>query len=187
MQTKRAKQQQFNRLKKRIYEAIKYYDALFLTMTFNANILASTNEETRKRYIIDFLQNQCDTYILNKDYGKTKEREHYHAIIRVSASFKRDRQKLIDLQAYKYGKITAEHIKASKEKIQETAEKLATHATKRTTRNSDIIYSRKHKTNKTNKSVQIMQRNKAKQLKRIDAEEQAKEIMQELESIYNYE
>lgn len=55
--------------------------AFFLTLTFNNEILASTSQETRRRYVSRILKRYCSKYVANIDFGSKNGREHYHAIV----------------------------------------------------------------------------------------------------------
>ena len=108
------------------------------------SILKTTNEETRKRYIKSYLNEETSDYILNRDYGKTTEREHYHAIVK-------PRYATINYKRYKYGFIKGERLNQLKrftnknKSLEDVAESLTEHATKNSTRDNKIIYSRTQK------------------------------------------
>ena len=53
----------------------------FVTLTFRDDVLASTSERTRHRYVSAFLRVNCRDYIANVDYGRKNGREHYHAVV----------------------------------------------------------------------------------------------------------
>lgn len=61
--------------------------AYFLTLTFRDDVLNSTNEITRRRYVSRCLKACSSCYVANVDYGDkeknpdSNEREHYHAIV----------------------------------------------------------------------------------------------------------
>lgn len=141
---------------KKIYDLIKDKKAVFLTMTFNDETLKNTNQETRKRYIKEYLKSESALYIANIDYGTKHEREHYHAIVKATLLIYVERayqniKDLIDLKAYKYGQIKAEKIgnkygfKNDKD-IKKTAKYLYEHSIKETTKNNKLIVSRKEPT-----------------------------------------
>ena len=114
--------------------------------------MENTNEKTRERYIKAYLNEQTSEYVLNRDYGKTTEREHYHAIAKP-----KNQKGLICYSAYKYGHIKAEKINQLKrftrnnKSIKEIANDLLIHATKSSTKNARIIYSREQKKTLYNK------------------------------------
>lgn len=130
------------RLNKRIYQLITNNNCLFLTFTFSDETLKNTNEKTRLRYIKKFLNEQANEYILNCDYGKTTEREHYHAIVNPIV------KDMVYYRAYKLGKINGRRINKLKrftknnKTLKEIAQDLTEHATKNSTKNTKIIYSR---------------------------------------------
>ena len=130
------------RLYNRVLQMLKENsDLLFLTFTFKESILKTTNEETRKRYIKSYLNEETSDYILNRDYGKTTEREHYHAIVK-------PRYATINYKRYKYGFIKGERLNQLKrftdknKSLEDVAESLTEHATKNSTKDNKIIYSR---------------------------------------------
>lgn len=157
---------------KRLYEKIKTLlnqykgKCIFLTMSFNDSILQSTNETTRERYIKQFLKEETAIYIANKDYGKKRKREHYHAFIIACTLNDKDIKKelrpnknKVNLKAYRYGQINAQIIAINyrpknDEQFNKTTENLTNHFFKETTLNSRIITSRKEP-------------NKKQQLKRL--------------------
>lgn len=137
---KRAQQRQRERLEKRIKNIISTCkDAYFLTFTFTDRTMESTTEQTRLRYIKNYLNEQASEYVLNCDYGVRNEREHYHAIIK-------PKHKIIILSKYKYGYLKAEKLfMLQRYNIKDAdllSKFLSDHATKETTKNSRIIYSR---------------------------------------------
>lgn len=159
----RAQETKKARLLSRIKKMLKANDNVyFLTFTFTNKTLEKTKAETRKRIIKRFLNEQANEYILNIDFGKEREREHYHAI----ASAK---DKIFLFQKYKHGYMTAKRIYKGDYL---NAHNLMLHAIKETTRNNALIFSRG--------------------LKKIKSAEEEKErfnyedfINEELEEIYN--
>lgn len=129
-----------NRLSQRIESMIKKGSCIFLTLTFNDNVLASTNEDTRKKYVQRFLKASSSQYVANIDYGKKNEREHYHAVV------------LADKVDYKlWHDITHSDSAINFERIRNTSDnvklakyvcKLTNHAVKETTKRCHTIYSR---------------------------------------------
>lgn len=112
------------------------WDVYFMTFTFNDDCLDRTKEKTRREKIARLLNKFCDDYILNIDYGKENEREHYHAVISVLDS-KKKRQRIgkgrlyrfpyLD-ENYKYGFYTAEIVNTH----EDDGKKLARYITKLT-------------------------------------------------------
>ncbi|NCB45225.1 MAG: hypothetical protein EOM59_21760 [Clostridia bacterium] len=111
---KHMKALQVNRWKrnKRIREHLENIiskPSLFLTLTFTNEVLASTTEATRRRYVYRLLGAFKVPYIANIDFGNENEyiddngnarkgtkREHYHAVIQLSE---------IDPKKWEYGSI----------------------------------------------------------------------------------
>jgi hypothetical protein len=127
------------RLKERIREAVESGSAWFITITFNNETLSKTNEKTRRLYITRWLKTLSPFYVANIDYGKTKGREHYHAVI---TSDQRPPK------TWSYGFIDILKVKTSDndtKRISKYISKLTNHAIKHTTKGKRIIYSRKPK------------------------------------------
>lgn len=127
------------RLKERIREAVESGLAWFITITFNPETLSNTNEKTRRLYITRWLKGLSPFYVANIDYGKTKGREHYHAVI---TSDQRPPK------TWKYGFIDILKVKTTDNdttRISKYISKLTNHAIKHTTKSKRIIYSRKSK------------------------------------------
>lgn len=133
------------RLKQKIRFRVLNNKCLWLTLTFRDEVLYSTSELTRRRYISRFLKSlNIPFYVANIDYGdkeknlESKEREHYHAIIQAEH---------IDMSLYNYGFIYVERINNSVDsvaRISKYINKLTSHAFKDSTKNhSRLIYSRK--------------------------------------------
>ena len=127
------------RLKERIREAVESGSAWFITITFNPETLSKTNEKTRRVYVSRWLKSLSPFYVANIDYGKTKGREHYHAVI---TSDKRPPK------TWSYGFIDILKVKTTEtdtKRISKYISKLTNHAIKHTTKGKRIIYSRKLK------------------------------------------
>lgn len=155
------KQNQINkkyRLKKHIKEILNksINNTFFITLTFNNKTLKKTNEQTRLRYIKEYLNNQTEYYILNKDYGNKNNREHYHALV-ISYS-------LINLNLYnqKYGDINIKRInKYKNQKIDTITKYLLNHFLKETS-TKQIIFSRKKTVNHRSKIIKSFDKTKQK-------------------------
>jgi hypothetical protein len=127
------------RLKDRIREAVESGSAYFITITFNNETLSKTNEKTRRLYITRWLKSLSPFYVANIDYGKTKGREHYHAVI---TSDQRPPK------TWSYGFIDIKKVATSEtdtKRVSKYISKLTNHAIKHTTKSKRIIYSRKSK------------------------------------------
>ena len=77
-------------------EAIILKPSLFLTLTFTPEVLTSTSQATRRKYVARLLGGFKVPYIANIDFGDSKDyiddkgnarkgtnREHYHAVIQL--------------------------------------------------------------------------------------------------------
>lgn len=133
-----AKRKRKIRVFDRIGELIKTGHCLFLTLTFKNEVLASTSEETRRKYVRRYLKAQGDVYVANIDFGGERGREHYHAVIAVDQ---------VDLKAWhKYGAIKALRVPPSgtdAERVTKYVAKLSNHALKLTCGVAPrLIYSR---------------------------------------------
>lgn len=130
------------RLYKRILKMLETRNAIFITMTFKDAFLEHTNAETRKRYIKAYLGREAKEYILNIDYGKLNNREHYHALVIANRTDAK-----INLKRYTFGNIKANFInlqwrrKNGANTLEETALYLMQHTIKETT-TKKVIYSR---------------------------------------------
>lgn len=56
-------------------------NCFFVTLTFKDEVLKKTCEKTRRQYVQRMLNKISLSYVANIDYGKSTEREHYHALI----------------------------------------------------------------------------------------------------------
>ena len=127
------------RLKERIREAVASGSAWFITITFNPETLAKTNEKTRRVYVSRWLKSLTSFYVANIDYGLKNEREHYHAVI---TSDQRPPK------TWSYGFIDILKVATSEidtKRISKYISKLTNHAIKNTTKSKRIIYSRQPK------------------------------------------
>lgn len=68
-------------IKSRLTDYILTGRAYFLTLTFRDDVLESTSEVTRRRYVSRYLKQMSSNYVANIDFGEDFGREHYHAII----------------------------------------------------------------------------------------------------------
>lgn len=127
------------RLRKRTQTLVESGKAVFLTLTFRDKVFETTNAETRRRYISRYLDDQCDFYVANIDFGAKNGREHYHAIV----------SGRLDLSAWAYGTVNAQRIRTHETDVKRTAKyitKLTRHQIKETTGKAwNIIYSRNKK------------------------------------------
>ena len=121
------------RLRKRVSQMIYSQTCYFITLTFDDKTLAKTNEDTRRQLVRRFLKSQCTEYVANIDYGKTTEREHYHAITNAF------------IEGWAYGFYNVKVIDPnteSEKRLPVYITKLTHHALKQTAKGSYLIYSR---------------------------------------------
>ena len=124
------------RLRRRI-ESICSERAYFLTLTFTNDVLATTSEETRRKYVKRYLASISTKYVANVDYGRLNEREHYHACVQCEH---------IDHKLWPYGNLDFQLITATDDSfllLSKYVSKLTNHAIKETCKRKAIIYSRK--------------------------------------------
>lgn len=126
-------------LRAKVSDIVLNGKAIFLTLTFTDDVLASTSVETRRKYVRRYLKEECDKYCANIDFGSKNGREHYHAIISAKNGF-------VDLHKWQYGAINAQHIRTTENDCKKTCKyiaKLTAHAIKESTGHAyRIIYSR---------------------------------------------
>lgn len=92
-----ARKRKKSRYNKRLNEMAQCYDFLhFVTLTFSDDVLSSTSERTRHRYVQQWLLENCRDYLANEDFGKQTGRHHFHAVV----AFPRD---LSSVSPWKYG------------------------------------------------------------------------------------
>ena len=112
-------------------------NCLFLTLTFTDDVLNSTSFDTRKKYVLRFLNNLKCAYVGNVDYGSQNGREHYHCVVSIDN---------VSCNDWLYGAINFKRIiNKNSLALAKYVAKLTNHALKETTNNSRIIYSRKFK------------------------------------------
>lgn len=82
-----ARYQKVGRIKKRlVYLLSRYKYIWFCTFTFD-NYYINKCDRTKRDLIKSVINTHDFKYILNIDYGKTTEREHYHCIIATDIDF----------------------------------------------------------------------------------------------------
>lgn len=109
---------------------------IFVTLTFSEKTLTNTSEETRHSYVKRYLKEHANCYVANIDYGRAKEREHYHALIQL--------ENLNCTDWHKYGGIKVERVRSANDykRLSTYIAKLTNHAMKETANRARIIYSR---------------------------------------------
>lgn len=134
--------QRVKRCKMRIKGIVFDGDAIFLTLTFNDEILASTSQETRRRYVTRLLKRYCAKYVANIDFGKLNGREHYHAIVECDV---KNAEMLKKAWGKKCGFADFRKIGSKEDDLKKTTKyinKLNAHCFKDPTRMYRVIYSR---------------------------------------------
>lgn len=125
------------RLRNKIDNMLTSGPCVWCTFTFRNDVLDSTNEDTRKRYVKRFLKCLNCPYIANIDYGDTTEREHYHALVSID---------IIKKDSWPYGYDSYEKVRikqnTSSIRLSKYISKLTNHAIKESTKRCAIIYSR---------------------------------------------
>lgn len=127
------------RLKDRVTIMITNGDCIFLTLTFTDESLQKTQESYRRKAVQRFLNKLNCSYIANKDFGKKKGREHYHALVQID---------FVNYSMWKLGAINGQKIRNNTDDVKRIAKyiaKLTNHAIKATTKRSVIMYSREKK------------------------------------------
>lgn len=125
------------KIKNKITSSVMSKNAIFLTLTFRDDVLAKTNQQTRRKYVSLFLASVSSRYVANIDFGKKHEREHYHAIVECEK---------VERTLWKYGAINFKRVPArdlDQTRIAKYVAKLTNHAIKKTAHNIRLIYSRK--------------------------------------------
>lgn len=136
----RASSRRVQRLRSRIEKLVFSGNAIFATLTFTDNVLSSTSQKTRRRYVARFLKSQSEFYVANIDFGSKNGREHYHAVVFVDPN-----QGIALNQWRKYGQINVKRVRVSDKsplRISKYISKLTNHAIKETASCNHLIYSR---------------------------------------------
>lgn len=79
-----ASYRRIKRLKERIAAYLSLGQCIFVTLTFNDEIMTNYNEKERRTLVSRYLKSCSDKYVANIDYGnddKYSHREHYHALV----------------------------------------------------------------------------------------------------------
>ena len=128
---KNCKTYRLRKLIKKIFE--KYEEPIFITLTFTEEHVKMKNH---RRRVQDFLNQECEYYVANIDYGTEKERMHYHCV----------GSNRINPTKWKYGNCDVKKIHTKNEgALSEYITKLSQHATKTTTNQERIITKRRTK------------------------------------------
>ena len=141
----KARFERVKRCKLRIKGIVFDGDAIFLTLTFKPEVLASTSQQTRRKYVTRLLKRYCAKYVANIDFGKENGREHYHAIIQCDTE---NAEKLKKAWGKKCGFADFRKVGSKDDDLAKTTKyinKLNAHCFKDTTHMHRVIYSRKDK------------------------------------------
>lgn len=128
-----SKYDKYLRARKHIEYILNGFNAVFITLTFNDNVLNKTSASTRRKYVARFLKEQCPVYVANIDFSPLKNREHYHGVC----------SNRIDMNKWPYGHVWVEQVRThdgDKKRIARYITKLTSHAFK--VNSSRLIYSR---------------------------------------------
>lgn len=131
----------------KIYPIFENFVCFFFTLTFTDDVLQSTDQKTRRKYVQRYLKAISDTYLGNIDFGKETDREHYHAIVGVHPDNVKPWQEL-EFPTWNYGFKKVLRCKNNLTSIQCLANyvlKLTNHALKNGTKNNRVIYPRKRR------------------------------------------
>lgn len=127
------------RVRRKILKMMVLGSCSFLTLTFTDDVLNSTSEETRRRYVSRFLKSISTDYVANIDWGKQNGREHYHAVV-LGTDFE-----MVGWDKYGFSnckKVAINDDTTNSSRMSKYIYKLSNHATKLSTQRKKIIYSR---------------------------------------------
>ncbi len=98
--------------KKRANKELRFmfqsYDELsFVTLTWSPESLEKLSENVRRKYVRQWLEQNCRYYVGNVDYGRKNQREHYHAVVALN----RD-----GFESWKYGFSKVKELKVPEDK-----------------------------------------------------------------------
>lgn len=128
-----------SRIKKRLVYLLTRFDYIwFVTFTFD-NYYINRTTRTKRDLIKSVLNTHDFKYILNIDYGKSTEREHYHCIIATNINF--DVNQYIQSHYPCFSKsIQCKKGKNDLLKLSKYINKLTNHCIKATTKRQRILY-----------------------------------------------
>lgn len=135
-----ARIQKVGRIKKRLLYLLMRYDYIwFCTFTFNENYINKC-ERTKRDLIKDVLNKYDFKYILNIDYGKQTQRQHFHCIL--ATNFDLDINKLFQ-DNYNGGFSLSIQCKKGLndfKRLTKYIDKLVNHCIKATTNKQRLVY-----------------------------------------------
>lgn len=137
----KARYNKVGRVKKRfLYLFCRYKYLYFCTFTFNDNYI-NKSDRTKKDIIKSTLYNFDEDikYIINIDYGKKNEREHYHGIIATNCDCNFVNYMILGYPFISYTECIRMNSNSLR-KVPKYLNKLSNHSVKDTTRNSRVLY-----------------------------------------------
>lgn len=146
-----ANYEQVKRLKKRIKNMLETSEnCVFLTFTFRDDVFAKTNPQTRRKYVSRYLKEHSTDYVGNIDFGGKKGREHYHAVC----------NSRVNPKDWEYGALNVKPVRYNPDKPDVTklakyVSKLTNHAIKETTKRCALIYARKPRKKRAERSASL--------------------------------
>lgn len=134
-----ARYQKVGRIKKRLVYLLSRCDYVwFCTFTFD-NYYINKSDRTKRDLIKSIIKTHDFKFILNIDYGKTTEREHYHCIIGSNINFDVNQYMQENYPCY----CLAIQCKKGREdfsRLSKYINKLTNHCIKATTKRQRILY-----------------------------------------------
>ena len=135
----KARYQKCSRIKKRFVYLLTRFDYIwFVTFTFD-NYYINKSDRTKRDLMKSVLNTHDFKYMLNIDYGKKNEREHYHCIIGTNIDFDVNQY----IQSFYPCHCLAIQCKRGKndfKRLLKYINKLTNHCLKSTTRNRRMLY-----------------------------------------------
>lgn len=118
----------------------------FVTFTFSDETLKRTSDDTRRQKVRRTLKKVSSVYIANIDFGKERDREHYHALLSYDGfESVRALEKAVKALWGEYGFIKVKRVgnkETDKKRLGKYLLKLGLHSMKDTTKAHRLIYSR---------------------------------------------
>lgn len=135
----KARYQKCSRIKKRFVYLLTRFDYIwFITFTFD-NYYINKSDRTKRDLMKSVLNTHDFKYMLNIDYGKKNEREHYHCIIGTNIDFDVNQY----IQSFYPCHCLAIQCKKGKndfKRLLKYINKLTNHCLKSTTKNRRMLY-----------------------------------------------
>lgn len=135
----KARYNKCSRIKKRmVYLFYRYKYIWFVTFTFDDDLISKC-DRTKRDTIKKCLNNYDFKYILNKDYGKETEREHYHCILATNQNINIDDFMKENYPCFSWSKKCRKDID-NINRLHKYINKLTNHALKDTTIRERVLY-----------------------------------------------